>query len=322
MVSPVPLTLRRRNAAATRRWATYVQTVMMMLLLVLLAGTTGCELFQSKPDDKLVTPPPPPQRPVPTYAEIAQRYNTNSDAIKQLWARAVVSSQWVEADGDRRSEQGEGHFMFVKPSRVAISAGKFGQQLFWAGANESLFYVFNLSSDPKTVYYGRYMDFGGVLMSQIAMPVNPQDLLMMIGVEALPTAAALEQELFAGLKLEGHTEWYWGDVLVETPDGRWRLLVDPQTALALRVDMLDTQGTSVLSCTLSDHERINTPTGLGPRVATKIRIESAERQGDLTLSLSDMTDAKGTRRIRDRAFDFEALVRSLKPDEQVELKIE
>lgn len=294
----------------------FVMLVMAVLFL------SGCELFEPKADDRIVTPPPPPERPVPTYSQIAERYNANVEAIEQLWARAVVSTKWVEPDGDRRSEQGEGHFMFVKPSRVAISAGKFGQQLFWAGANESMFYVFNLSSDPTKVYYGRYNDFGGVLTSQIAMPVNPKDLLMLIGVEALPLAEALEREMYPGLNLEGHTEWYWGDVLVETPDRRWRLLVDAESGVAKRVDMLDPSGLSILSCKLSDHERIATPRGLRPTMATRIRIESAERPGDLTLSLSDMTDAEGTRRIRNRAFDYEALVRSLKPDEQIEVTVE
>ena len=66
--------------------------------------------------------------------------------------------------------------MFIKPSRVALSAGKLGKTLFWAGANDELFYIFNLTSDPKKVYYGRYADLGALRMSQIVLPVAPADL--------------------------------------------------------------------------------------------------------------------------------------------------
>lgn len=318
----------RRTFPASRRGSLSRSFAAILLCVFAASLVTGCELFKPK-DDAVVKPVERPTVPVPSYLETAERYNANAEAVSRLWARANVSSAWVDEEGREKSEHGEGHFMFIKPSRVALTAGKFGQQMLWAGANEELFYIFNLSTDPTTVYYGRYDEFGGVLMSQIAMPVNPSDLLMLIGVQALPLPTA-EQG--------GHTEWFASDVLVETPNRRWRLLLDAQSGLPVRVDMLDRSGASVLSCKLADHEQIELGAGAGsgatsgetsgatsssvPYIATKIRIESAERPGHLTLKLMDMTDAEGTRKLRDRAFNFNALLRGLKPDEQVELKVE
>lgn len=279
-------------------------------VLALIGVLAGCDSFPPNTPDKPDIPAPP-QAQAPDYAEVAAGYNANAGRIDRLWARAVVISRWTDEDGGTHAEQGEGHFMFIKPSRVALSAGKLGKTLFWAGANDELFYIFNLTSDPKKVYYGRYADLGALRMSQIVLPVAPADLLMLVGVNPLPVAEP------AG----GHVEHFaGGKLLVETPDRRWRLLIDPKTHLPERIDMLDAAGQSVLTCRLADFDRIDVAAALGPFMATSIHIQAVGEDGELDLRLNAMTDARDTNRLRDMAFDFDALVRALQPDEQVELK--
>lgn len=292
--------------------------LLVALLAVGLGGLPACEQWDLKIEDPFEQSKADPDRPVPSYAVVAEGYNVNANRIDRLWARTKVFMQWVGEDGDERREDGEGHLMFVKPYEVALTAGKFGQTMIWAGSNADRFFLFNLSVDPSVVYWGRYDRLMGGEMTHLILPVDPRELLFMIGAMPLPEQG-------------GHVEWYGKDLLVETAPmagmRRWRLLLDAQTYLPQRIDRLDGRGSSQLICLLAEPEPIKqTGQALGasgmPRLATHIELQTVGKPAELRLTLQDMSDGRARNRVRPQAFNYETLKRAHKPQQEVELRVE
>ncbi|MEO0511691.1 MAG: hypothetical protein AAF108_02190 [Planctomycetota bacterium] len=67
--------------------------------------------------------PAEPEQPLPPASELADAFNARIDGLDRLWARAVTSLTYLNADGQPAREQGDGHFMFVAPALVAHTIG-------------------------------------------------------------------------------------------------------------------------------------------------------------------------------------------------------
>lgn len=254
--------------------------------------------------------PLPPPAVLPSFVEIVQRYNANLERVDRLWARAVVELEWREK-GKRRFEQGEGHLIMVLPDRVALTIGKLGQDGFWAGCDAERYWLFDLRGE-RVVHVGKHAWADKPCVRSLGLPVMPMELPRLLGLTTIdpehePVAPAVE--------------WIHGSLVIEPVGHSSRLFLDPVTARPVRIDLLDETGHSRVTCRLTQYEPMpvaGAAPGAYPHIATRavITITGAglqERSGKATLHLADPTDGREEDRIREKAFDFDALIKAHKP---------
>ncbi len=271
----------------------------------------GCQPEPIVPDDLMPAARPTPTD-APTYAELVTKYNRNLEHLDRLWARTDVTVRWEQEDGKIRREDGEGNLLYVAPSRVALTVGKLGHTLLWAGGDDRRFWLFDLQ-DEGVAYVGSHRWVGAPGSTPLPLPIHPRDVPGLMGWLPLPAPRPGDPGVVEPLR------GYW---LVDPPGRRVRLLLDPQTARPVRIDLTDAAGHSLVVCRLDEHRLVDLAgidPGQRPIIATSADLYVIGREARLTLSLRQMSDGDGGRRIKDRAFDFEALRRAHKPGQVVDL---
>ena len=271
---------------------------------------SGCKPTQPIVPDTLLPEPIETPGPLPTYGELIERYNETTRPLARVWAEARVDLVWRNEKGKRKSEHGDGRFMFIRPCRVALEIQEFDKG-FWAGGDGQRYWLFDLQ-DPRIAYIGRHENRGKRDTQTVPLPVNPADLLYVLGLASIdpdkvPDTPAVERVA--------------GYYLVEPPGLGLRMLLDPQTARPVRVDLLDADGQSAVKCVLSEPFKLETDSGdtdgSGPVMPRIVEVYVLGQEARMTLKLKGLT-TKGTR-IKDAHFDFEILKRVMKPDEVVDL---
>lgn len=254
-----------------------------------------------------------PTEPLPSYQSLIESYNQRVERLDRVWSRAVVSVRWVDDRGRRQFEQGEGHFIFIRPHHVALNVGKLGRTLLWAGCDESQYWLFDLSQDPKLAYVGRMDQLDQAAASAFPMPVFPFEVLYLLGAMPLDAQAVPQ---------EPAVEWLQGHYLIEPPGTGLRMLLDRQTHRPRRIDLLDERGASVIICQLDRYAAVEQQ-GVGPGgwpwMATRIEITIPGQEGSLRMSLSDQTDGRAFDTINPRIFELPRLMRMHNPDQVIDL---
>ncbi len=272
--------------------------VCLLCLLCLLWGCTSAPPITTPPVQKL-----------PTYADLIARYNQNLAGVDRLWSRAVVEIEWHDDDG-RHFEQGEGNLIALLPDRLALSVGKLGNAILWAGCDANQYWYFDLREGP-TLYVGTHDAATGraAATAQVAspMPIRPSDLVLLLGLSTLNPNA---------LPPEPRVELYNGHFLIEPPDRPVRILIDPATSRPVRIDLLDPTGRSAVIATLSRPERMTVQgrhPGAYPTIPTRYEISLVDGDGRITLFLADASDGRAGARIKDGVFDLTRLQEIFKP---------
>jgi len=292
----------KRPWSVQQRWKACQSNAAVALLLL----TLGCKSTPSTNGIPRTAPPP-------TYERIAETYNTRAERLDRLWARAVVQVRYLDEEGDRRSVQGEGHLQLIQPSRLALSAGKLGETLFWLGGDAERFWVFELG-DASRASVGRHENVGRPCARALAAPVHPLEAIDLLGVVPLPTAGDGALRPSVAWSEDGRA------IVVEILGrfGPMRLFLTPDDMLPARIELLDAMtGAPAVVATLEDHERIDLSgsPGFNPRVASRVVITHPDSESEIRLSLSDMNDGSGRGRLADAAFTFETLLRAYRPGE-------
>lgn len=278
---------------------------MGVVCMIFLAGCAKPVTPDDSPGVRVPRDEPPP------YAEAVRRYNENAKKVDRLWSRAVTTLEWFDSKGERRIEQGDDCFVvYVAPDRFALSIGKLGKTLMWVGCDEQRYWMFDLQ-EPRSAYVGTRANAGKPCVRPLPMVggVSPRDVMRLMGVE--PIDADAEP---AGQPVE----WHEGQWLIEPPGTGTRLLIDPETGLATRIDLLDEHGYSRLICRLSHTTVIESfviPPGGPAKIASRLNIELPDGSGSVRLTMSSPTDGRRDDRIQDRVFDFDRLRKLLKVEE-------
>jgi len=275
--------------------------VRLLVLAVTLSTLTGCPPTSPRPGADLAAPAQPP---APTYAEIAQRYNANIARIDRLRSTAEIDLKWYEGEGDRREKHfhsGEGHVILRLPDCVALDVGKLGQIGLWAGCNATHYWLFDLQEEPKTVYFGRYESAGAADL--LAAPIRPRDLPMLLGLQPLPIDDP---------KSNATVVWDGAELAVRPPDGRTRLILNPHTAMAIRIELLDEDGQTSLIASLSLPSRVrlrgsDLPSRDWPQIATHIQIHLVAADATMRIRLQDLSAGPDEDRIKPKLFDLDYL---------------
>ncbi len=277
-----------------------------LLLAALLCG--GCVA----PRQAQPVAAPPVDAPAIAYADLAAAFNARVAQLDRLWSRTRVEVRWVDAEGKRRFDAGEGYLIYALPSRVALSVGKVGQTGLWAGADEERYWLLDVQSDPRRAWFGRHERVGVRPPADFPLAVAPHDLPRLLGVVPLPVEPAREPMI-------AHDAGVYTLLLAEQ---RTRLTLDAATLMPLRVALLDKDGRVVIESRLGSPQPVRIR-GLGsadwPLISGWVRVTvptgamadasmTDESEANMTLELvGDVLGGDARGRINPRLFDFEHL---------------
>jgi len=272
---------------------------------------SGCNQNKTIVPDTMLPDRVVDDAPLPNYTELIHRYNLTAERLNPIRAAARVDLVWRNEKDKTKNEHGDGRFMFIKPGRVVLEVREFGRG-FWAGADGERYWFFDLQ-DQRTAYVGRFENLDGAHHQVLPIPVNPADLLYVMGL--MPIDPELVPEEPAVERVQGH-------YLIEPPGLGLRMLLDPVTARPVRIHLLDEQGRSTVICRLTEPIRVKLGVlsdMTGPGIASVVDVVIPGREARMTLTLKNPTHDE--KNIRDQHFDFEKLKKALKikPKDVVDL---
>ena len=286
-----------------RYWMTVACALMATLAL------PGCNRDKQVLPDTMLPDTASNDAPLPSYPHLIARYNHTAEQLSPIRADARVDLVWRNEKGQIKNEHGDGRFMYIKPRRVVLEVEEFGKG-FWAGADGERYWFFDFL-EQRVGYVGRFDRLDGTHTNNLPLPVNPADLLHVMGLAkidptVIPDAPAVE-------RVKGH-------YLIEPPGLALRMLLDPETARPVRVDLLDEEGSSRVICLLKD------PIPVQPRddddpfmgnIESAIDVVMPANDARMTLTLKKPTHSD--KHIREAYFDFDKLYKALKIKELIDL---
>lgn len=238
------------------------------------------------------------------YADLVTRYNQNAAALERVWARTKVELRWRNDKGRKRRESGDGRLIFERPLNTAWTVEVLGDIKLWAGSDADGFWLFDKLDDGRA-YYGQYAK---PLAQPLPLPVQPEAVPYLLGLMPLDPQrrpAAPEVELVNGY------------CVIEPPGLNLRLMLEPLTARPARIDLTDGAGQSVLVSRLSGELEVKRDGGetvVLPETAEFFPLGEESRM-TVTLKRPSTDEAK----FKSRLFNFQALVKSLKPKAVIDL---
>ncbi len=290
-----------------------------LLLLPVLLALAGC-----KPTPQAFPAPEPPP-----YTELAQRYNARLATLDRFYCRTVVGLTWVDAEGDRHREQGEGHLQFKRyensevhwqgelrsPARVALDVGKIGNIGYWLGCDAERFWWIDVQEED-TAYVAHHANFGKPGCDSAGLPLHPIELINLLAL------SKLNPGLTPTSLLPSPDEPTWL-LTRDTHFGPERLTLDSSSLEVQRVELLDVLGEPVVVAELTEYQPVeitDLAPPLWPRLPRRVIIQQTDGSLEVTLTLSEPFDArKDSRKLRDTAFTFETVARGLGVRQVVQL---
>lgn len=257
-------------------------------------------------------PKPIPQPPVmprpavlPSYRELALAYNLNVAMLDRIWCKANVHVTYLDEIGKKQTEQGDDSTLMVEvPDRLALSVGKFAlpDPIIWAGCDSQQYWLFELYS-KNSVIFGRHDNLRFFDIRDLPMKIRPSDLPLLLGL--LPI----------GLDSPFKVLWEDGQYILLPPDRPMHLFLNPRTMLPTKIELFDRRGRLMVTARHSNPvpmKMAGIPQNNLPRISSRIDLTLAYEDFTMSLTLSRMTDARGTDEQRQdrafrRAFDFDFL---------------
>lgn len=264
-----------------------------------------------------------------SYDEIARRYNERAERLGRLWSRAVVSIEFIDREGGKRYEQGDGFFQVVQPSKLALSVGKAGETFVWMGCDAERYWVLE-PKQAKTASVGRHDLLTPAKLRALGLPCAPLELISLIGVSPLPTGREARGGSGGGppkpiMALDGGADVIQFDL--ERGGQTFRYLLDAKTLRPRVVSIVD-RATRKLTTTarLDNYLGVETQafSGAYPMMPALVRVEHIPTSSVIKFTLESMNDGlvnQGAKkgRLAPENFDLDALVEAYGPFEMVDL---
>ncbi len=286
--------------------------VLAMLGFVLVSGLSGCKPPRALTPLEWDVVPPPAKKP--SYEELAHRHNRHIEQLERLWSRATVTVQWEENDRRRWERADRSNVILDLPDKVAVPIGSSAPgvgTIMWLGSDEQRYWLFDLY-ESKTLYWGHHATVGMPGTKQLALPVQPRDLPRLLGVLKVDPAEP------------GRITWdpVWRGYVIEPGHGRFRVVVDHEDALPMRVDLVDVRGWSVVKAILTEPLAVSMDGRESweyPVIPRRVDIRVLGTTDELIVQLRDIDPTPGRRRLNPGQFNLEALMDQFRLDEIIQL---
>ena len=268
--------------------------------VLLMAGcTNGPETPIDAPDERAFE--------LPTYEEMYAGAERRIRTRDRLWAASVTSLRYVDAEGERRRDQGEGHFQMQRPGSLAVFIGKLGETYLILGSDTSRYWWIELL-DERRAYVGDTEQARISSVEAIGVPVLPGDLLLALDMERWPEPGSERVLDVAWSTLATLDRSRTAAVTFEESGRQRRVHVDVVSLDPLAVELVDESGEVFAFSSLSQHGRVLNRIGAAvePRIPMRAEIDLPSADARLELSLSRA--AMDPRKPRPVVFDFETLL--------------
>ncbi len=243
---------------------------------------------------------------LPTYEQIAAGYNERTDLLTRIWARAVVSIDYIDDTGKRRYQQGDGHLQLIQPSNLALSIGKLGEVFLWVGSDEEFYWILE-TRERQRAFVGRHALATPGKTEGLGLPIPPLELVQLLGVAPLPLEAPPDSRV-----RRARTDRM---VVVDLPRGEnlWRYWLDPDSLRPRVIELFegDNRDTSQITAWLDNDEQVRRRGvgGIQPRMASLIQLVHRPSDSRMKITLEGMVDG-GRGKLDPIVFELPSLLES------------
>ncbi|GAB4551695.1 MAG: hypothetical protein Tsb0013_13850 [Phycisphaerales bacterium] len=252
--------------------------------------------------------------PLPSAEDAVRAHNERVARLDRLWARAIVTIRFTDERGERKWEQGDGHFQLKDASKLALSIGKVGEVLVWIGANDKRFWIIDRLNDDETLLFvGRHDATTRGEFQRAGLPVPPKQLLRLGALRPIDAADA-----HVSPEAEGRLA-----VTVPDADGAWRYVFEPapDDDMPLVVQRLNADGGVLLESSLEQPKLVDMNDGRGgwpPRMFSRLLVTHVPTGDSISLLLDgEITDGRRRGVPNDAVFDLDVLTNAYGPIDRV-----
>ncbi|QQE11126.1 hypothetical protein JD969_16725 [Planctomycetota bacterium] len=251
--------------------------------------------------DKLLPKPISPTASL-TADELIAKYNDNIKPIDYLRASATFDLKYVDEEKETHHENGSGNFYFQRPLDMTLVLKKAGIEIFWAGSNPDLYWLFDLHNDE--LFYGYHKFASDPNTLRLSIPIQPQDVTALIGFKTL-------NEELEGMRAP--LKYINGYSVLD--QNNFRYYINPDTGLPARIDYLDPITQIPVVASLLTHGKSYTDTKPSPKLPARADIYAINADAYLKLYLHDYTHRKPNEKL----FDLNRMIKVHKPNKVMQL---
>ena len=126
------------------------------------------------------------------YDSLRDQYNRRTRNIDQFYSKARIRFEWVDPQNKPHVQEGGDSTLIVrKPSDLALAVShELTETLFWLGSNHQQFWALELkppNGAPPRATVGRHGDLNRDRTIRLPVPIEPAELMMLVGIVDLPT---------------------------------------------------------------------------------------------------------------------------------------
>ncbi|HYE03031.1 MAG TPA: hypothetical protein VD963_07325 [Phycisphaerales bacterium] len=244
--------------------------------------------------------PPVARGPAPEYATVAARYNERLPLLSKVFSPVVMQVTYLDEEGQRHHEQGEGVLQVVVPDHLALSLSKAGKRVFWLGGDGQRYWWIDLLEENTATVWSA--STAARESAQAGLGLHPREIVRLLGIVTLPD--------------EGRTQWSSDGRLLGLSSrteagGLQRVWADPDSLEPRKIELYGPDGRLTVVADLEGYQHlpIRGIGGGGPRLPRLVAASIPVTGTDLRLSLA-RPEGNAARISRD-AFDLGALTRAL-----------
>lgn len=279
-----------------------------MAWVLLIVTVQGCQPKQPIVAGDLVPPPTNYAGRLPTTSSLIEQYNANAHPLDRIWATTAVTARFIDEKGKPRREDGDGLFIYTRPRNLAITLGKLGNNVIWAGSNDESYWLFDFQG-KGAAWFGRHERVGEACSKPLPLPIDMNDLPLLLGIAPVEDIE-VDSDQPAALDDDGY-------VVLSASDGGYRMYLHPRTARPARVDLLDGEGEPVIIAMLSGEKRVEVqgiPYDVWPVFPARVELYVLDQDASMTIKFDNLTDGRRLDKINPRVFDLAALMKMHEPD--------
>lgn len=250
---------------------------------------------------------------LPTYEAVYDGAERRIGTLDRLWASSVTSLRYTDADGERRRDQGEGHFQMKRPGSLAVFIGKLGETYLILGSDDSRYWWIELLED-RTAYIGRQDEARASAEAAFGVPVLPADLLLALDLARWPEPGSPRVLGIEWSTLDGLDPSRTVAVSLDEVGRTRRVHVDAVSLDPLAVELIGPDGQVFAVSRLSQHDRVLNRIGASvePRIPMRAEVDllAADARVEITLARAALDPRKPS----DAVFNLELLLDRFRVD--------